>query len=212
MQKIQFDDSRAKSYRKRLEVLAFRSADSILFRKSWGEQDVRGEGWVVVPLTETGEATQDLYGCDSEVFAATYEPSPSLRPNRYRKTETIRAYQPGDVFEVDTVLPDDHVEVTASRTDSYDAWIVRSPSGEVYPIEDVEFRRTYVELLDSTGAYRIRTRDEHWAADGTPKRILTLDGGGVRGILSLGYLERIEELLRARHGGSRDFRLSTIST
>ena len=32
-----------------------------------------------------------------------------------------------------------------------------------------------------------------------PKRILSLDGGGVRGILTLGYLEKLESLLRERH-------------
>ena len=208
VQKIQFDNSRARSYRKRQEVLAFRSDDPILFRKPWGGQEVREGGWIIVPLSNTGQATQDIYGCDAEIFAATYEPSPSLRPNRYRKKETIRAYQPGNAFKVDTVLPDGHIEVVGSRTDSYDAWIVYAPNGEVYPIEDSEFRRTYVKVLERTDSYRIKTRDEHWAADGTPKRILSLDGGGVRGILTLGYLERIEELLRLRHGGSEDFRLS----
>lgn len=33
-----------------------------------------------------------------------------------------------------------------------------------------------------------------------PKRLLALDGGGLRGILTLGYLNRIEALLRARSG------------
>lgn len=33
-----------------------------------------------------------------------------------------------------------------------------------------------------------------------PKRILALDGGGIRGALTLGFLERIEALLRQRHG------------
>jgi patatin-like phospholipase/acyl hydrolase len=32
-----------------------------------------------------------------------------------------------------------------------------------------------------------------------PKRLLALDGGGIRGIITLHILERIEELLRARH-------------
>ncbi|GAB3646487.1 patatin-like phospholipase family protein [Ramlibacter alkalitolerans] len=56
-------------------------------------------------------------------------------------------------------------------------------------------------------AYAIRTRDEHLQADGAPKRILALDGGGLRGIVSIAFLERMESILRARHGGSPDFRL-----
>lgn len=32
-----------------------------------------------------------------------------------------------------------------------------------------------------------------------PKRILSLDGGGIRGALTLGYLEKIENILRERH-------------
>jgi hypothetical protein len=92
--RIRFTDSRARSYHKRLEVLAFRTNDPICFRKSWGEQTLRGGGWVIVPLNDSGEATQDIYGCDEEIFAATYEPSPSLRPNRYRKTETNGCRRP----------------------------------------------------------------------------------------------------------------------
>jgi uncharacterized protein len=33
-----------------------------------------------------------------------------------------------------------------------------------------------------------------------PKRILALDGGGIRGSLTVGFLRRIEEILRLRHG------------
>ncbi len=40
----------------------------------------------------------------------------------------------------------------------------------------------------------------------SPKRILTLDGGGVRGVVSLEFLARIETILRDRSGRS-DFRL-----
>lgn len=39
-----------------------------------------------------------------------------------------------------------------------------------------------------------------------PKRILTLDGGGVRGLISLEFLARIEDILRSRSGRA-DFRL-----
>ncbi len=52
-----------------------------------------------------------------------------------------------------------------------------------------------------------RTRDQH-LFDSGPKRILALDGGGVRGILTLQYLKRIEDLLRKRGGNDPDFRLS----
>lgn len=39
-----------------------------------------------------------------------------------------------------------------------------------------------------------------------PKRILSLDGGGIRGVLTLGFLERIEEILTKENPGT-DFRL-----
>jgi predicted acylesterase/phospholipase RssA len=55
--------------------------------------------------------------------------------------------------------------------------------------------------------YEKRTLADHLRNDGRPKRILALDGGGLRGVLSLGILEWIEDLLRERHGGDRDFRL-----
>lgn len=45
------------------------------------------------------------------------------------------------------------------------------------------------------------SRDEHLFGAG-PKRILALDGGGVRGIISLAFLERLEALLRERFGPS----------
>jgi uncharacterized protein len=40
-----------------------------------------------------------------------------------------------------------------------------------------------------------------------PKRVLSLDGGGIRGLITLGFLERLEQLLRLRHG-QPDLRLS----
>lgn len=45
-----------------------------------------------------------------------------------------------------------------------------------------------------------RTLDEHLDPTVTPKRILSLDGGGVRGILTLQYLAAIEARLRVRYG------------
>jgi uncharacterized protein len=40
-----------------------------------------------------------------------------------------------------------------------------------------------------------------------PKRILALDGGGIRGALTLGYLQGIEDTLRKQHDDDPDFRL-----
>jgi len=52
-----------------------------------------------------------------------------------------------------------------------------------------------------------QTRDEHLFGPG-PKRILALDGGGIRGALTLGFLKRMEDILRERAGGDPEFRLN----
>ena len=51
-----------------------------------------------------------------------------------------------------------------------------------------------------------KSRDEHLFEAG-PKRLLALDGGGVRGVVSLAYLDRVERILRERSGGDAEFRL-----
>ncbi len=53
-----------------------------------------------------------------------------------------------------------------------------------------------------------RTLFEHLSPDTGPKRILALDGGGVKGLLTLGMLKPLEQELRARAGGDPNFRLS----
>jgi patatin-like phospholipase/acyl hydrolase len=43
-----------------------------------------------------------------------------------------------------------------------------------------------------------KTLSEHLDPNNSPKRILSLDGGGIRGALTLGYLKKIENILRAK--------------
>jgi uncharacterized protein len=50
------------------------------------------------------------------------------------------------------------------------------------------------------------TLHEHLQSEGK-KRILALDGGGIRGALTLGYLQKIEDTLRAQHDNDPGFRL-----
>ena len=45
--------------------------------------------------------------------------------------------------------------------------------------------------------------ESHLTASGTPKRILGLDGGGIRGSASLAFLESLERAVRARLGDHR---------
>jgi len=53
-----------------------------------------------------------------------------------------------------------------------------------------------------------RTLFEHLSPDTGAKRILSLDGGGVKGMLTLGMLKPLEDELRLRAGGDPAFRLA----
>ena len=52
----------------------------------------------------------------------------------------------------------------------------------------------------------MKTKENHLKNDGHPKRVLALDGGGVRGMITLGVLSTLEKELR-RRSGLQDYRL-----
>ena len=53
----------------------------------------------------------------------------------------------------------------------------------------------------------LRDRYERRAQAGGPYRLLALDGGGIRGLITLPVLGELERLLRDAHGGAATFRL-----
>ena len=200
-ERIEFEPHRAKRYRKRSEILAFESKDAITYHKSWGQQDLPEGGWVAIALDNGGQPTTEVYGIDADAFAETYAPSLTGEPHRFMKTATIEAYCPGHEYVVTTELKDaaspgqTKVEVKENRG-SATSMLARNPGGEIYTIERDEFDRMYIEV---TTPRRAKTRDEHLDPKLGPKRILCIDGGGARSLLSLGVLGSIEELLQKRH-------------
>lgn len=53
-----------------------------------------------------------------------------------------------------------------------------------------------------------RSFQQHLDPQHGPKRILAIDGGGLRGVVALAFLERIEAILAERSGAGSGFRLS----
>ena len=76
------------------------------------------------------------------------------------------------------------------------------------PFKRLFNRRSYDEapVFTSPLPYQKKDLSAHLAPAGR-KRILALDGGGVRGAMSIAMLERIEDILRKRHDDHPDFRL-----
>jgi hypothetical protein len=74
-------------------------------------------------------------------------------------------------------------------------WLVQNPDGEIYYNSAEEFTRRYEPIVERA-ATTSPTLAEHVAPRGR-KRILALDGGGIRGRITLGILKRIEAIVGA---------------
>jgi hypothetical protein len=95
----------------------------------------------------------------------------------------------------DTFLPADAAAIARAIED-----MLAAPGGHLNQSPRQGTERT----TEASTAAEENSRDRHLFGPG-PKRLLALDGGGVRGALTVAFLERIEQLLSDREG--KDVRL-----
>ncbi len=158
------------------------------YQLSWGDQEFDGPH---VQVHDSGGA----YGVDLRVFFKTHEPVKG-KADHYVKTGFVRAVQVNEPTEIHTMV-DGRLEGTATVEPG--GWVIQNPDGELYYNTPGEFQKRYEEAPETSGFKPKQweqppTLEQHLFAPG-PKRILALDGGGIRGRISLGILRRIESLL-----------------
>ena len=124
--------------------LCFLNPNPAEYKLSWGDQKFSGPHVVVVtekPGAEGdgGLTPMEIYGCDPEIFRATYRPSPEI-PNGWYKVVEVRAVQVDEPTEIVTVV-DGQVESRSLVPPGH--WIVQNPSGEQYYNSPEVFSRNY---------------------------------------------------------------------
>jgi hypothetical protein len=150
----------------------------------WGEQSFPG------PHVRVGEE-KDAYGVDCRVFFETHEPV-AARPDHYVKTAPVRAVQVRDPTRIETRI---RQRLEAKATIQPGGWLLQNPDGEIYYNSAEEFARRY-EPVPTERRPSAPTLAQHLSPGG-PKRILALDGGGIRGRITLGILKGVEAVLGA---------------
>lgn len=143
---MEFDQTKAQTYRKRALVRAYKADCAATYFKSWaGEkgQVMDGPHMVMIPLDAHLRPMNEVYGCAMTEFEETYtEDFAASGLDVYKKTATIEAYQPGVAFDFQTVMKSGHVEIPEGKGTATD-WFIRNPSGECYALNEHEFLRTY---------------------------------------------------------------------
>jgi hypothetical protein len=169
---------RARSQSKRA-VIRWESAK---YSQDWGDQSFDGPHVVV----KDGDTE---YGVDLQVFFETHQPCPD-QPDAYQKTAKVRAVRVTEPTKIETWVRG-RLEGTAEVQAG--GWVVQNPKGEIYNNTAEEFAKRYEPIPTDRAAVRMTspTLDDHFFGDG-PKRILSLDGGGIRGRITLGILKQIE--------------------
>jgi hypothetical protein len=154
------------------------------YKLSWGEQDFPG------PHMRVDEGESE-YGVDLQVFYATHSAVPG-KADHYTKTAPVRALQVKDVTEIDTLV---RGRLEGKAAIQAGGWLLQNEGGELYYNSAEEFAKRY-ERAPSTALQRPRspTLEQHLKPGGL-KRILALDGGGIRGRLTLGILKRLEDVV-----------------
>lgn len=150
----------------------------------WGPQSFDG------PHVRVGDGP-DAYGVDLRVFFATHD-AVAAKPDHYVKTAPVRAVRVQNATQIETRV---RARLEAKATIQPGGWLIQNPDGELYYNSADEFARRY-EPAPATVEPRppAPTLAQHLAPGG-PKRILALDGGGIRGRLTLGILAGIERVL-----------------
>jgi hypothetical protein len=131
------------------------------------------------------------YGVDLRVFFSTHDPIQGS-VDHYIKSIPVRAVQVTEEAEIETHVRE-RLEARASISPG--GWLIQNPDGEFYYNSAEEFARRYERATDPAKARKASpTLEEHLAPNGA-KRILALDGGGIRGRITLGILKRIEDIV-----------------
>jgi hypothetical protein len=146
---IEFNDARAKTYRKVVPTRAYKVNCSAIYYKDWAGpkgQIMGNPHMIMFSMRPDGSLDGDAYGCALTEFKDTYEPTDT--PDVYRKKARIRAYRPGHPFIFRTVLADGTVEIPSGNGSATD-WLVKNPGGEVYRVADETFRSSYIEAEPS---------------------------------------------------------------
>jgi hypothetical protein len=134
----EFDDARATDYvpapgfvKTAILVDVADDRARTVIRTTFGQQTMSGAFYIVA---DDGAS----YGAARSEFEASHE---RTEPNRWRKTERVRAYQVGEQCTVETWIADGLESTVEARPGD---WIVRQVTGELMALTPDVFHARYV--------------------------------------------------------------------
>ena len=148
--------------------------------------------WIVTNMTPHGIALRDssgrldTYVITADVFGRLYEAAG--RQSEFGELFSAK----GTVSAIELPGSFDILAPWRERQRGKAGYLIRNGE-EIYGIEKSIFHRTHD--IRGPGALKLLRPGK--------KRILSLDGGGVRGMLTIGFLERLEDQLRKQHSNPK---------